>query len=336
VQWLRAIDVKVIAMCALLAGCLSSGYTLMPDIAERPREAALEAERASDWRLAAERWYAVMLKDRDAIEPCLRTARALLRTNDADDANHVLDLGLETHPDDADLCELKGDALVILGLRRPAEHYYMRVLKADPKRTSALVSLSKARIDLGWESAAVGPLTQAIEITGGDHESWYLLGIAQRCAGKPAAAFDAYVKAFANDAGTADELVTAATLPLAEVLRRAHPDAGTVMLGWLERAVQRDPKNATAYFMTGVLCEDLGRKHDAVVDYRRAIDIDANCSMSLRNLAVLYASMGDEVNTRDTVNRALALEEDPERRQALARLLERFQPKTAAQTTSER
>ena len=334
-QALHARTATAVALCALLAACHSGKHSLTPDNVEHPREAAIEAEQAGDWRLAAERWYAVMLKDREALEPCLRTARALMHTNDADNANHVLDVGLEKHPDDPDLCELKGDALVQLGFRRPAEGYYMRVLKADPKRITTLISLAKVRIDLGWESAAVGPLSQAIAINGGDHDSWYLLGIAQRCAGKPVAAYDAYVKAFANDSGTADELVTAATLPLTDALKSSRPDALPMMLGWLQHAVQRDAKNATAYFMMGVLNEDLGRKEDAVASYRRALDIDPKCLMSMRNLAVLYASMSDEKGTREMVARSLELEKDSDRRQALSKLLEPFDAKTAATTPTK-
>jgi superkiller protein 3 len=330
VQSLHARTASAVALCALLAGCQAGHRTLTADNVEHPREAAQEAEQSGDWRLAAERWYAVMLKDHESIEPCLRTARALMHTNDADNANHVLDVGLEKHPDDPELCELKGDVLVVLGFRRPAEGYYMRVLKVDPKRTSALLSIAKVRIELGWESAAVGPLSQAIAITGGDHESWYLLGIAQRCGNKPVAAFDAYVKAFADDAGTADELVTAATLPLTEPLKHSRPECSAVMMSWLERAVVRDPKSATAHFMIGVLNEDLGRRENAVSAYRRALAIDPKCLMSLRNLAVLYASMGDDKNTREIVHRALEIEQDGDRRAALTHLLEPFDAKTAA------
>lgn len=297
-----------------------------------PREAAQVAMQAGDWGRAAERWYAVFLRDRDAVEPCAMTARSLLRTHDADSASHVLDLGLAVHPDDPDLCELKGDALVELGFRRPAEEYYLRALKQDAKRASALYALAKLRMDLGWETAALSPLEQAIEITGGNSECWYMLAKARRSAGNPCGAFEAYEKAFASDYGSVDALVAASTLPITDTLRRAHPDAARVMADWLERAVKREPQCTEAHFMLGVLSEEMGKKDEAIVHYRRAVETDPACLMSLRNLAVLYALMGDEQNTREIVDRALKLEIDVERRKALQRLLESLESKTAAES----
>src|SRR5205809_978811 len=92
-------------------------------------QSTLSAMRRRDWGLAAERWYAVFLRDREAVEPCAMTARSLLHTRDADSASHVLDIGLERHPDAPELLEVKGDALVQLGYRRTAEDYYLRSLK---------------------------------------------------------------------------------------------------------------------------------------------------------------------------------------------------------------
>jgi superkiller protein 3 len=302
-----------------------------PSGVANPREAAETAMQAGNWGLAAERWYAVFLQDRDAVEPCAMTARALLRAKDAESASHVIDMGLEKHPDEAELCEIKGDALVQLGFRRAAEECYLHAIKSEPKRASALYSLASLRMDLGWETAALGPLEQAIQITGGDPASWYMLARARRAAGNPCGAYEAYVHAFAHDLGSVEDLVTASTLTINDTLRRAHPDAASAMESWLERAVSREPQCTKAHFMLGVLNEELGNKEQAVAQYRRAIETDPGCLFSLRNLAVLYASMGDEKNTRDIVSKALALEKDQDRRKALQHLLDPFENKTAAE-----
>jgi predicted Zn-dependent protease len=327
----KAVAAGAFVLCSFFCACQTHSTMPSASCVANPREAAESAMQAGNWGLAAERWYAVFLQDRDAVEPCAMTARALLHTKDADSASHVIDLGLENHPDNAELCELKADALVQLGFRRAAEEYYLRALEKEPKRASALLSLASMRMDLGWETAALGPLEQAIAITGGDPASWYMLAQARRAAGNPCGAFEAYAKAFARNQGSVDQLVAASTLTINDTLRRAHPDAPEVMQSWLARVVSREPQCTKAHFMLGVLSEELGNKDQAITQYRRAIETDPACLMSLRNLAVLYASMGDEKNTRDIVSKALALEKDHERRKALQRLLDPFENKTAAE-----
>jgi predicted Zn-dependent protease len=336
----RAVRANAIRACSLflagfLGACHTRGSLPSPSTDPNPREAAENAMEMGNWGLAAERWYAVFLQDRNAVEPCAMTARALLHTKDADSASHVLDIGLAKHPDDPDLCELKGDALVALGFRRPAEEFYVRATKADPKRVSALRSLAALRMDLGWETAAIGPLEQAISIQGGDAATWYTLARARRASGNACGAFEAYAKSLELQDGSVDDLVAAATLPISDALRRAHPEAPRVMMSWLERAAARDPQCTRAHFMMGVLSEELGKPEDAIAHYRRSVETDPACLMSLRNLAVLYASMGDETNAREIVERALQLEKDPDRRRALQHLLETVHDVRGNKTAAE-
>src|SRR4051812_33964432 len=179
----NATHVRALAICALLAGCHSQNSMPTASSEANPREAAEIAMQSGDWGLAAERWYAVFLMDREAVEPCAMTARSLLHTRDAASASHVVDIGLERHPDDAELLELKGDALVELGYLRTAEDYYVRSLDRDGKRASALFSLAKLHMDLGCESAALDPLERAIELRGGDRATWCMLAAARSTTG---------------------------------------------------------------------------------------------------------------------------------------------------------
>jgi predicted Zn-dependent protease len=332
---LGAFHACALAAALLVSACHTHGSLPSPSLEPNPREAATEATRLGKWQLAAERWYAVLLQERDAVEPCAMTARALLHTKDADSASHVLDIGLAKHPDDPELCELKGDALVELGFRRPAEEFYTRALQRDPKRVSALMSLAKLRMDLGWETAALCPLEQAVAIDARDAASWYLLARARRASGNPCGAFEAYCKSFALQSGSVEDLVAAATLPITDGLRSDHPEAAKEMLGWLERAVSQDPQCTRAHFMMGVLDEELGKPDDAIAHYRRSVETDPGCLMSLRNLAVLYAARGDEADTREMVTRALQLEKDRDRRHALESLLDKLRDAHASKTAEQ-
>jgi tetratricopeptide (TPR) repeat protein len=109
-------------------------------------------------------------------------------------------------------------------------------------------------------------------------------------------------------------------LPAVKLKRNEYLEHG---LTWLGRVIQREPQNILAHFERGVLCEELGRKEEAIEHYRRAIEIDLGHLPSLRNLALLYASLGNVEGTRQMVERALALEHDPDRRKALQELVEK-------------
>ena len=295
-----------------------------------PKGRATQAEaeaatRAGDWKTAADRWHSIFLADPECpVRPCAETARALLRLKDAESAANLLDLGLAKHPGDPDLLERKGEALVQLGFRRAAEECFEKALAADPRRAGALLALGRLRVELGLESAAIVPLKRAIALTGGDFETWRLLAKAWRASGSPREAYEAWLQAFALGEGAVDDLVEAATLFVDESLRHAHPEAGEKMLVWLNRAVERDPQCTRAHFQLGVISEELGGHEEAIEHYRRAVEVDPGCLMALTNLAILYARRGDERNTREMVERALALEQDGMRRKALQRLLDPF------------
>jgi tetratricopeptide (TPR) repeat protein len=314
----------------VITGCVTPQRkqpTVLPSRAE-----AEAATLAGDWRKAAERWYALYCADPGKpADACAEASRAFLELKDAESASNLLDAGLAAHEEEPELLELKGEALVALGFRRAAEVCFERSLAIDPRRVPALVHLGELRIELGLESSAVKPLRRAVEITGGDFQTWRLLARAERESGEPRRAFESWVRAFKMGEGSVEDLVEAATLFVDESFRRAHPEAGEQMRGWLATAIERDPQCTRAHFQLGLLAEETGKPDEAIAHYRRALEIDPSCLMSLTNLAIVYSNAGEETGARDMVARALVLEQDGTRRKALLRLLEPFdkKPKTA-------
>ncbi len=330
----RRVDARspmpLLATFALFAvgGCVAERSPLPHVLPSRTEAEA--ATQAGDWKAAAERWHALFMADADRpAEACTQASRAFLALKDADSASHLLDLGLAAHPKDAGLLELKGEALAALGFRRAAEDCFVRALEVDPRLVAALVNLGKVRIDLGLEGGAVKPFRRAVEITGGDFQTWRLLAKAEREAGNQRGAYEAWVRAFAMGDGSVEDIIEAATLVVDDSFRRAHPEAADRMCGWLAGAIARDPQCIRAHFQLGVLAEEMGKRDDAIEHYRRAVEIDPGCLMSLTNLAILYASANDEKNAREMVTRALALEQDGSRRKALQKLLDPFDRKTS-------
>jgi len=324
--WTGGARLLFAAVVPWIGGCAAPRKSLPLVLPTRAEAEA--ATVARDWRAAAERWYAIFMSDpaRPA-DACARSSRAFLELKDADSASHLLDLGLAEHDDDPDLLEMKGEALVALGFRRAAEDCFERTLEVDPKRVSALVHLGKLRIDLGLESAAVKPLRRAVGISGGDFATWRLLAKAERGSGNPGGAYDAWTRALSMEPGSVEDLLEAATLLTDESFRKAHPEAADKVSGWLVQTIDRDPQCARAHFQLGVLAEQMGKNEEAILRYRRAVEIDPSSLMALTNLAILYSIAGEENGAREMVARALALEKDGGRRKALQRLLEPFDKK---------
>lgn len=316
---------------ALLALALSTACALpgrrTKSVESTPAEARAAME-ARNWSLAAERWYGIFAGNmQERPEACAMTARAMLEMKDPQNASHVLDLGLRYHPADPVLLELKGNALARLEppFARAAADCFERVLELQPERTPAWIELGRARMQLGLELAAARAFERALDLEPGNWSLWIELGRARAHGSDPQGALAAYATGFEHEAGAAADLIEAAeqsALPSVKDKRSEYQELG---LGWLARVTERDPQNVLAHFELGVLCEELGRKDEAVGHYRRAIEIDLGHLLSLRNLAVLYASMGNVEGTREMVERSLALEHDPDRRKALQDLLEKVQ-----------
>lgn len=247
---------------------------------------------------------------------------------DAESANNMVNLGLRDHPDDPDLLEMKAEILVAMHFRRPAEGYFERVITIDPDRATALLGLGRVRLELNLPGSAVQPLQELVRVRGGDYESYSMLARALKGSGDASGSFTAWKKAFGYSTSIVEDLLSASTLACDSDVRRDHPDALDTARSWLDKAVALDPQNTKAHFQLGVVSEESNKYDDAVEHYRRAIETDPACLVGVTNLAVLYAAHGDEAGTRDMVKRALALEQDADRRKALLKLLEPFDKKT--------
>lgn len=321
----RTLPCVIVLLAAVFATACKSRSSL-PRTMPVTKEMRAEAQRATElgkWSTAAQRWYSIFVgsgsKDREA---CAQSARAMMHLNDPESALRVLEAGLATDVESAELWELKGDALVMQSFRRAAESSYEKAVNLDGKRASAWRALGRVRVDLGYERAAVEPLQKAIDLGRDDFATHVLLARAKNDSGDPCGAFQAYMRAFQRGEGEPKQYVEAAMLHMNEVVRRVHKEAAQCAQAWLEKAIERNPQYERAVFELGVLHEEQGRQDQAIECYRRAVAIEPSFLPAMRNLALLYFERRDQKATREWVKLALAHERDPERRKALESLLE--------------
>lgn len=324
------------ALARALASALVLGFLLpacqAPTLRARQAdaEAAERATRSGDWPRAAELWHAVYVAQGGSeVRAYHETARALLHTGDHDSACAMLDQGLLVFPDDPDLLELRARVLSESGFRRAAEESLARVVTRHPDRTSALGALARIRMQLGLEHAAVGPLRRLIELTGGDAQTHQMLADALRLTGRKTEAFAFYRTALELGASQHGLLLQAAQLAVDPEVRAADPEALFLAAAWLDRVAAEDPQSTRAHFVRALLCEALDRQEQAIVHYRRAVELDLTFLDAIVNLALLHAERGEVEPTREMVGRALELEQRHGRRAALEALISRALARSA-------
>lgn len=323
---------RPVASCAafalllgLVVACASSNRG--PRVVEATREEALAATRVQDWNQASVRWYSLFQRDpENGLEACRESARAFLQLNDAQLANRVLDQGLKLFPYDPDLLELRGKALTKQGFLRAAADSLERALDVDPERASAALELGDVNMRLGLEGAAATAFERAIARGMDTQEAWTRLARARKSSGDVVGALEAWKSAFDKGAGKTEDLLLAAQTAVDPLLNERRAEDLTLGVSWLEQIIEREPNHVIAHFQLGVLCEATEQDERAILAYRRAIELDPANLISLRNLAVLYHQLGNREGVREIVERALSIEQDPERRQALSKLLDEAPP----------
>ena len=310
-----------LALVACVAGCRGVDGPQAWALAE-------DASAQQDWSRAAELWYDIHQSERQKSERSyFETSRALAETGDCESACNLLRQGIEEHPDGASLYRLHAQVLERAGFDRAAEHAYARLVELRPDDVPGLVGLGRVRLHLGLERGARGPLLHAIELDPSSAEAHVHLAICHAQMGDDLAAFAYYTRAFELGAGNDSLLVAAASLAMEQAVAEARPEAHEAALLWMQAVSERQPQNTPAHFLRGVHLEALGRCDEALEAYLRAAETDPGCIQALTKLARLYAQLGDEELAEEMVQRALEIEEDPQRCAALEALI---RPRPAA------
>ena len=89
----------------------------------------------------------------------------------------------------------------------------------------------------------------------------------------------------------------------------------------LDEVIEVDPQYAQAHFLRGMLFDEGGDLVRAAICYRRAVEVDNLYLEAMRHLALVYIELDDEDRAREIVERALQIETNAERKQALRELV---------------
>ena len=288
----------------------------------RTYDSAQAATSCEEWPRAAELWFE-LCQDETTRNPraYLEAARALYETGDRRGACALLEQARREYPDDSGLLEFHASLLDRCGFHRASEATYTRLVALEPDRFSALEALGRLRLQLGLERGAEAPLLHAIEVSGGNAEVYAMLGRLYCASGRDVQGFESYGLAIAGGVTDPDVLIDASALAAREAVLAEVPDAQSRALGWLDTLCAQDPQNTRAYYLRGVYLQEEGRTDEAVLALRRAVETDPGCLLALTRLAALYAARGDREEAGEMIERALRIEQNPERRSDLCALL---------------
>ena len=202
-----------------------------------------------------------------------------------------------------------GFVLTRMGRRKEAENRYRRALVLRPDFAAAWMNLGSLLREQGREVYAEAALQRAVELRPELVSGWVNLAILERERSRPKEAEGYLRKAFALNPEQVETLVAWCQFRAAE-----GDQAGAWQ--WLRWALTREPENAEAVNMHGILLHKEGRYAEAVEIFERAEALGSRPAASNRGNSLLDMGRMDEaLRAHET-----AVERDPTHAGALYNL----------------
>lgn len=257
----------------------------------------------------------------------LEYAQVLCARHREDDAHELVSRGLSMHPDDIALLAERAELAQRLGFHRAAARDLERLTSIAPGEAAHWRSLGATRLALDLPRAATEPLRRAVELEPTCLEGRMLLADALAQSDDPIGAARLIRECVDSAGGPAQApgawLVTGAEVCAQARLASADPELAQTALAWADALAERDPRNAVAFRLAGLLYESTGNARSALRAFERASELDADDLCSLHHLVRLHANSGDLVRAASIARHALELERDQQRRSELMALVAR-------------
>jgi tetratricopeptide (TPR) repeat protein len=235
----------------------------------------------------------------------------------------TLDVAIAAAPTDANLLAERSRRLEHLGFLRAAEGELLKAVALHADDAAAWSALARVRHELrSFHESAVAAM-RALALGDEAPATRLVLARSLRELGRPSAAAQSYAEALerspAAEPGLLVEIARfAATDGAAALERRTLERVGAL----LDAADARHPRIARVAFARGLLAEARGDAVAALSAYRAAVERDPRCIEAWSNIALVAARAGDLAMSRQASEQAIALEEDPARREAWRRWME--------------
>jgi tetratricopeptide (TPR) repeat protein len=305
------------AVLLLLAALGCAGPVREEVEASRIAEASRAGRRAETQRL-----YEAWIDQREPTAPghWCALAEELCAAGAHDRALEVLERGLANWPGDPALLCARAAGLAHNGYLRAAERDLEAALARDPSRVDAWLELARLRLALDLPVAAQRALERCRDLDPGAPELELMCARALARRGLVEDALVHYGRAAARPEQTAAVLVEAARVVSADPDLAGAPTVHRAG-GWVDRALEVTPESAELWSLRARLALLAGDPARAVECCRRALSVRADDVPALGELAAAYLELGQTERAETTVQRALDLERDPDRREALLALI---------------
>jgi Flp pilus assembly protein TadD len=176
----------------------------------------------------------------------------------------------------------------VRGRTADAEKAYLRALELQPEAPERLQALIQFYSQTKQGEKAVQRLT-AIPEDKKRASHYEMLGSVYTQMGKFAESEAAYTKALEKDPKSNADAAIAA-----QYIQTGRTEEG---LRKLDELIKKNPSNAGAYTIKGIIYENQGKASDAKESYTRALQLDGNSDVAANNLAYMLAEEGRDLPT---------------------------------------
>jgi len=180
--------------------------------------------------------------------------------------------------------------------KRPAdaEAVLREALANNPASFRIITALGISMIDNGRFGEAVGLLNKSLALIDFDPETWNYLGVAYWNTGRLDEALGAYERALGLDANYAIVFNNRGSLFLSRHLKGKSSDDLSRASADFRKAVELDPRYASAWNGLGVALRQSGDVDGAIAAWKKAVELKPDLGFALYNLGLGLLGKGDK------------------------------------------
>jgi Flp pilus assembly protein TadD len=167
-------------------------------------------------------------------------------------------------------------------------------VEANPRNYKLAIEYGIVLAERGKNDEAISLLTKAAGIIDWDPELWNYLGVAHWNKGDLTNAVTAYERALSLDPKYAVVLSNLGTVQAALAMKKKDVTSLRRAMDYFKRAIESDPRDASAYNGLGAAYRMLGDVNAAITCWAQAVALEPDHRFALYNLGAAYLDKGDK------------------------------------------